>query len=296
MVRGHGRRPSASGAATSPTSARRPRSTATWPAGGRARSGRSCSASPTPRSATPRTGRELLGDDVGPRAARRPPDAGAGLAGPAVRVGVRAGAGAARREPVARTTPTPTRRPAMAADERIHEEVVRGLAARGRARVSGTFRAAVFGANDGLVSNLALVLGVSGGGASPQRRAAHRAGRAAGRRAVDGRRRVRLGPVPARAAGRVGARAGRTHGGARTSTSTPTSSPWSTGPADARRRGATPAPTPCCAALSAPARTARRAHGRPATTWSAPGSAPRCRASASSPPAPRCRCCRSCSG
>jgi VIT1/CCC1 family predicted Fe2+/Mn2+ transporter len=57
--------------------------------------------------------------------------------------------------------------PAMAADERIHEEVVRALAARGRARVSGSFRAAVFGANDGLVSNLALVLGVSGGGAGP---------------------------------------------------------------------------------------------------------------------------------
>ncbi|MDP9435626.1 MAG: VIT1/CCC1 transporter family protein [Actinomycetota bacterium] len=55
---------------------------------------------------------------------------------------------------------------AMAADERVHEEIVRGLAARGRARVSGTFRAAVFGANDGLVSNLALVLGVSGGGAA----------------------------------------------------------------------------------------------------------------------------------
>ncbi len=52
----------------------------------------------------------------------------------------------------------------MAADERVHEEVVRGLAARGRARVSGTFRAAVFGANDGLLSNLSLVLGVSGGG------------------------------------------------------------------------------------------------------------------------------------
>jgi VIT1/CCC1 family predicted Fe2+/Mn2+ transporter len=50
----------------------------------------------------------------------------------------------------------------------MHEEVVRGLAARGRARVSGTFRAAVFGANDGLVSNLALVLGVSGGGVSNQ--------------------------------------------------------------------------------------------------------------------------------
>jgi VIT1/CCC1 family predicted Fe2+/Mn2+ transporter len=54
--------------------------------------------------------------------------------------------------------------PAMAADERIHEEVVRGLAARGRNRISGTFRAAVFGANDGLVSNLALVAGVSASG------------------------------------------------------------------------------------------------------------------------------------
>ncbi len=56
---------------------------------------------------------------------------------------------------------------AMAADERIHEEVVRGLAARGRNRLSGTFRAAVFGANDGLVSNLSLVLGVSASGVAP---------------------------------------------------------------------------------------------------------------------------------
>ena len=56
--------------------------------------------------------------------------------------------------------------PTMAADERIHAEVVRGLAERGRAQVSGTFRAAVFGANDGLVSNLALVLGVAGSGAA----------------------------------------------------------------------------------------------------------------------------------
>jgi VIT1/CCC1 family predicted Fe2+/Mn2+ transporter len=55
---------------------------------------------------------------------------------------------------------------AMAADERIHEEVVRGLATRGRNRLSGTFRAAVFGANDGLVSNLALVLGVGATGVS----------------------------------------------------------------------------------------------------------------------------------
>ncbi|WAB80772.1 VIT1/CCC1 family protein [Microcella daejeonensis] len=55
---------------------------------------------------------------------------------------------------------------AMAADERIHQEVVRGLAARGRARLSGSFRAAVFGANDGLVSNLALVLGIGATGVS----------------------------------------------------------------------------------------------------------------------------------
>jgi VIT1/CCC1 family predicted Fe2+/Mn2+ transporter len=56
----------------------------------------------------------------------------------------------------------------MAADERIHEEVVRALAARGRSRLSGTFRAAVFGANDGLVSNLSLVLGISASGVSNQ--------------------------------------------------------------------------------------------------------------------------------
>src|SRR5690606_1219280 len=58
--------------------------------------------------------------------------------------------------------------PSMAADERVHEEVVRGLAARGRNQISGTFRAAVFGANDGLVSNLALVLGVGATGVSNQ--------------------------------------------------------------------------------------------------------------------------------
>ncbi len=56
---------------------------------------------------------------------------------------------------------------AMAADERIHGEVVRGLAARGRTRAAGGFRAAVFGANDGLVSNLALVLGIGATGVSP---------------------------------------------------------------------------------------------------------------------------------
>ena len=34
---------------------------------------------------------------------------------------------------------------AMAADESIHEEVIRGLSARGRNRLSGSFRAAVVG-------------------------------------------------------------------------------------------------------------------------------------------------------
>ncbi|MEO6826874.1 MAG: VIT1/CCC1 family protein [Microbacteriaceae bacterium] len=52
----------------------------------------------------------------------------------------------------------------MAADERIHGEVVRSLATRGRKRLSGSFRAAVFGANDGLVSNLSLILGVGASG------------------------------------------------------------------------------------------------------------------------------------
>ncbi|RNE49582.1 VIT1/CCC1 transporter family protein [Corynebacterium alimapuense] len=52
----------------------------------------------------------------------------------------------------------------IAADERIHAEVVRGLATRSREKMSGGFRAAVFGANDGLVSNLALVVGVMGSG------------------------------------------------------------------------------------------------------------------------------------
>jgi vacuolar iron transporter family protein len=57
---------------------------------------------------------------------------------------------------------------AMAADEQTHELVVAGLAQRARARSSGWFRAAVFGANDGLVSNFSLVLGMAGAGSSPQ--------------------------------------------------------------------------------------------------------------------------------
>ena len=57
---------------------------------------------------------------------------------------------------------------AMAADEQAHALVVAGLAQRARARASGWFRAAVFGANDGLVSNFSLVLGMAGAGSSSQ--------------------------------------------------------------------------------------------------------------------------------
>lgn len=54
----------------------------------------------------------------------------------------------------------------IVADEKIHSEVVRGLAARQRATISGSFRAAVFGINDGLVSTCALILGIFGTGVS----------------------------------------------------------------------------------------------------------------------------------
>jgi vacuolar iron transporter family protein len=61
----------------------------------------------------------------------------------------------------------PDATPVLAADERVHARVVGALARRRRARASGTFRAAIFGINDGLVSNLSLVLGVAGAGVAP---------------------------------------------------------------------------------------------------------------------------------
>ncbi len=57
---------------------------------------------------------------------------------------------------------------AMRADEKVHHEVVRELAARGRRQLSGSFRAAVFGASDGLVSNLALVMAIGATGVAPR--------------------------------------------------------------------------------------------------------------------------------
>ena len=58
--------------------------------------------------------------------------------------------------------------PAMVADELTHQEVVRTLAVRGRNKLSGSLRAAVFGANDGLVSNLALIAGIGATGVEPR--------------------------------------------------------------------------------------------------------------------------------
>jgi VIT1/CCC1 family predicted Fe2+/Mn2+ transporter len=74
----------------------------------------------------------------------------------------------------------PEAKRSMAIDERIHARVVSGLSpatvrtgiVRGerwhRGDASGALRAAVFGVSDGLVSNLALVMGVAGGQASGQ--------------------------------------------------------------------------------------------------------------------------------
>jgi VIT1/CCC1 family predicted Fe2+/Mn2+ transporter len=56
----------------------------------------------------------------------------------------------------------------IAADEQVHARVVAGLARSRRARASGLLRASVFGANDGLVSNLSLVLGVAAAGVAPE--------------------------------------------------------------------------------------------------------------------------------
>lgn len=54
----------------------------------------------------------------------------------------------------------------MAAEERVHAQVVANLYPGWRTRTSGALRAGTFGANDGLVSNLALVMGVAGGQAA----------------------------------------------------------------------------------------------------------------------------------
>jgi vacuolar iron transporter family protein len=53
----------------------------------------------------------------------------------------------------------------MVADEHDHTAMVRSLVPSWRQEVAGTLRAGVFGISDGVVSNLALVIGVYGAGA-----------------------------------------------------------------------------------------------------------------------------------
>jgi vacuolar iron transporter family protein len=56
----------------------------------------------------------------------------------------------------------------MVADERVHARVVATLFPTWRTRTSGSLRAGTFGVNDGLVSNISLVMGVAGGQAADQ--------------------------------------------------------------------------------------------------------------------------------
>lgn len=55
--------------------------------------------------------------------------------------------------------------PLLPVDERVHAQVVANLSPTWRTTASGSLRAAVFGMNDGLVSNLALLMGLAGGSA-----------------------------------------------------------------------------------------------------------------------------------
>lgn len=56
----------------------------------------------------------------------------------------------------------------MVDDEHDHTRMVKSLAPTWRTEIAGTLRAGVFGISDGVVSNLALVIGVFGAGASNQ--------------------------------------------------------------------------------------------------------------------------------
>lgn len=60
----------------------------------------------------------------------------------------------------------PAAPPSMLVDERVHARVVANLFPSWRTRTSGSLRAGTFGVNDGLVSNVALVMGVAGGQAA----------------------------------------------------------------------------------------------------------------------------------
>ena len=81
---------------------------------------------------------------------------------------------------------------AMAAEERVHAELVAGLSPARRSRAAGSIRAAVFGLNDGLVSNLARH-GDGGRAGHHQGDRPRRDGRAGRRRRLHGGRGVHLG-------------------------------------------------------------------------------------------------------
>ncbi len=128
--------PCAGGASTWPTSAPRRRSTATSQPAGPVRSGPSCSRSPRPRAGTPRTGSSCSDPTSAARcAATGAPARWRSWPGGSDPSSSSPSPSAPR--PARRTGRTSTRPPTMAADERIHEEVVRGLATRGRNRMSG---------------------------------------------------------------------------------------------------------------------------------------------------------------
>ena len=97
----------------------------------------------------------------------------------------------------------------MAAEERQHARTLRRLDAgedgparrelrRSSAVGGGGLRAAVLGANDGLVSNFSLVMGVAGGSGNPDIVLLAGTRRAARGSVLDGGRRVRLHAFPAR--------------------------------------------------------------------------------------------------
>ena len=156
-------RTSSGGGSTSPTNAPRPPSTGTWRRTARGEERDILLALAEAEGRHEAHWLQLLGDHAGrPRPASLRSQFLGFLARHFGSVFVLALAQRAESRSPYATDPSAT--PAMVADEQIHEEVVRGLATRGRNRLAGTFRAAVFGANDGLVSNLSLVMGMAASG------------------------------------------------------------------------------------------------------------------------------------
>jgi hypothetical protein len=100
----------------------------------------------------------------------------------------------------------------LPAEERGHMRTLRAMQNKGeerpesivelegwhRTNYGGSLRAAVFGANDGLVSNFSLVMGIAGANRRTSLRVTRRHCRSARRRVFHGRRGICLGAVAAR--------------------------------------------------------------------------------------------------